>query len=102
MKIFRRGILLIVITVLLIIIVLGVANCSENTIAGLYVDEDNPRVFLHLQDDGKFTSVMGFSGSWQVDGNEVMLISPLGLETLRIEGDKLIDSKGKILVKKGK
>jgi len=44
---------------------------------------------------------LGFRGTWQIDGDELTFITPLGLETARIEGNKIITSGGGIWVKKG-
>ena len=81
----------------------GFTGCGTSTssVAGLYVNQDDPHVFLQLNSDGTFAAPFGMHGSWQVDGDELTLITPLGLDTARIEGNKIIEPYGTIWVKKG-
>ena len=44
--------------------------------------------------------MMDVRGEWQVDGTELTLITPLGLETYQIEGDKLTKNGREVWVKK--
>jgi len=91
------------VALVLLFSVVGFAGCSTSTssVAGLYVNQDDPHLFLQLNSDGTFVMPLGFHGSWQVDGNELTFITPLGLDTARIEGNKIIDSSGTVWVKKG-
>jgi hypothetical protein len=85
----------------LLVTVVGVVGCEKQTVAGLYIKQDDPRVFIQLNKDGTFITLLGINGSWRVDGNELMLITILGAETWKIEGNKIIDPGGDVWVKKG-
>ena len=74
---------------------------STSSVAGLYVSEDYPGGYLRLNSNGTFVMPLGFHGTWQIDGDELTFITPLGLERWRIEGNKIIDPGGSIWVKKG-
>jgi hypothetical protein len=73
----------------------------SDSVAGLYVNEDYPGSYMQLNSDGTFLMPLGFRGTWQIDGDELTFITPLGLDTARIEGNKIITSGGNIYVKKG-
>ena len=103
-KIFKE-ILLIVISVLLIFTILGSFGCSGSRIDGLYVAGDDSDLFLKLEKDGTWTTLLWFGGTWQVDGNELTLrVTDDGIllmaETMKIEGNKLIDSTSRVFIKK--
>ena len=87
------------VVLVLFVVMIGFASCGSSY-AGLYVNQREPIAFLQLNSDGTFVTLLGFGGSWQVDGNEITFITPLGLETGRIEGNKIIMS-GDVWVKKG-
>ena len=76
-------------------------GCSAtSSVAGLYESQGNPGYYINLNSDGTWVRPMGFHGEWQVDGNELTLISVFGLEKWRIEGNKLIDPTGSVYVKR--
>ena len=93
---------LLLIAILLSVVVTTVGcGSSTSSVAGLYVNEDYPGSYMQLNSNGTFLMPLGFRGTWQIDGDELTFITPLGLETARIEGNKIITSGGGIWVKKG-
>ena len=62
---------------------------------GKYISEDNPDDYMELKSNGTFYSEeegIGFSGSYDVNGNELTLSLAIGFATkVRIEGDVIID-----------
>ena len=88
---------------LLLIASLGLIGCetSRSSVAGLYVKQDEPNVYLQLNSDGTFAMPFGMEGNWQIDDNELTLIGPFGLGTAIIEGNRIITSDGDVFIKKG-
>lgn len=99
--------------IILLITLGGIASCgpSKASVAGTYVNQDNPEWYIELKKDGTFYSheAMGlvFTGEWEVEGDQIILKSPLGIAvTGKIEGDTIITidpiTGDEVIYKKGK
>jgi len=63
---------------------------AEGRLAGLYVSENDSSQFLKLENDGTWTTVWNIGGTWELKGDELLLITPVGLERYKIEGTRLV------------
>lgn len=87
----RRRFLLPILICILLTGIIGLGGCARTSVAGLYVYEDDPSIYIKLESDGKFYMPL-LEGTWEVKGKEVILLTPLGAEYFRLEGQKLIGS----------
>lgn len=83
--------------------VLGLAGCPPTTesVAGVYVWERDPQMYLRLREDGTFVLPMGIEGTWELEGDEILFLTPMGLGTGQIEGDTITLSDGEVFHKRG-
>lgn len=86
---------------LLLFIFLIPLSCAYigNDIAGLYVDPNNERNFVKINSNGTYYTVLGIEGEWERHGDEITFITPMGIATFKIEGNKLISPK-QVYIKK--
>jgi hypothetical protein len=96
----KRLILLIVLAVL--VVCLGVVNvsCDHNQYVGMYYGVESSGmggVWLELKSDGTYQTILGVSGTWKVEGNQLTVTYALGYDTYIIEDGKIMDQKGKVL-----
>lgn len=91
---------------------MGGCSCEpiRTSVAGTYVNEDNPEWYIELKEDGTFYSreMMGevFTGEWEIEGDKVVLKSPLGITiTVTLKGDTIVTidplTKKEVVYKKG-
>jgi len=97
----RRHIKALAIVLLVILVVLlAVTNVScdqRSKYVGIYYGvNDFDGSWLELRADGTFQSVLGFSGRWEVEGDQLTLIHTLGFDTYIIEHGKIMTQTGKV------
>jgi len=95
-KLVQAGILIV-----LLVGLIGMTGCGCR-ICGIWVEQDNPSVFIQFFDNGKWWNGL-LGGTWTADGNRITITAALfGADTLTLEGDKLIaDSTGDVYVRSG-
>jgi hypothetical protein len=100
-KYLMIGILL---TILLATVVTTV-GCNTCSICGVYVNKENPRLYIEFRDDGTYympVMVGVIQGHWYADGNKITVTSQLGSDTGKIVGNQFIDRSGGTWTKSGK
>jgi hypothetical protein len=82
-------------TILVAIFVIFVAQifigCGKTRVAGTYVNQDNPSEYLELKPEGTFylkEAGMGFTGKWELKGNEIRISWEGFVLTGEIKGNK--------------
>jgi hypothetical protein len=101
-----------IVTFIVVISLAGIIGCGTSSVAGTYVNQDNPSEYLELKKDGTFYShEMGIvlTGEWELDGDKIIFKLPIGIAlTGTIKGDTITSDvkdpfTGKaIIYKKGK
>lgn len=95
----KRSILLI--ALLLLVFCLGVVNVScdpRSKYVGMYYAAGSSEgAWLELRADGTFQGILGWSGRWEVEGNQLTLIHALGLEKWIIDDGKISTQSGRLL-----
>lgn len=85
---------------------LAVGCGGKAAICGKYVNEDDPREYLIIKDDGtfilkefEFGEPMTLTGDWHLEGDTLILSwMGFGVEG-EVRGNKIIDNEGKVWVK---
>jgi len=94
----KRLTLLVVLAML--VVCLGVVNAScdqESKYVGMYYGVGSYEgSWLELKADGTFQSVLGWSGRWEVAGNQLTLIHAFGVDRYVIEDNKIMFQSGKL------
>lgn len=92
--------LILVIVLVVLVVVLGVMNVScdqKSKYVGIYYGVDHfEGSWLELKADGTFQSVLGFSGRWEVEGNQLTLIHAFGFDTYIIADGKIMTQTGEL------
>jgi hypothetical protein len=93
---------LVVILVILLVGLIGVTGCDTCRVCGIWVEQDNPSVFIQFFDNGRYWNGL-IGGTWTADGNRITVATPLfGATTLTLQGDKLtLDGTGDVYVRSG-
>lgn len=92
-----------VIVIILLTTMVSMVGCNTCTICGVYVLKEEPNGYLEFRSDGTFNGPFGmFTGHWYADGDKITVTTQWGSGTGRIEGNRFIDSDGRIWVKSGK
>ena len=98
----KRSILLV--ALVLLVSCLGAVNVScdpkSEYIGWYYGAGSSEGAWLELRADGTFQGILGWSGRWEVEGNQLTLIHGLGLERWIIEDGKISTQSGRLLYAK--
>ncbi len=87
-------------TLALVIILFSVlaATACGGTIDGTYTSQDHPNDYIELRGDGTFFIMekdQGLSGTFKLDENQLVLISPSGASSVaELREDTIIDNSG--------
>ena len=84
----KKGVLILT----LIGLFLTLSGCSvfqSNSIAGTYYGEHSPEVYIKINSNGTFSTLMNITGTYEVSGNELTFFSSLGAYTYQIDGNRL-------------
>lgn len=75
-----------------------VAGCITGNVTGKYINEENPKEYFELDNDGTFFSqdqYGGTSGTWKQKDDKITLSTSFGAERLKMDDGILTDSQGK-------
>jgi len=90
--------LILLIALVVLVVLLGVVNFScdqKSKYVGMYYGVGSYEgSWLELKADGTFQSVLGWSGRWEVTGNQLTLIHAFGVDRYIIEDNKIMFQSG--------
>jgi hypothetical protein len=82
--------LVILTSITLLITVVGCSLIQRNSVAGTYYGKTTPSTYIKLKNDGTLTSILNLSGTYEVNGDKVTLLTGLGAYSYQINGTTLI------------
>jgi len=68
---------------------LGCSVIQSNSIAGTYYGQQSPEIYIKINSDDTFSTLMNMTGTYEVNGNELTFFSSLGAYTYQINGKTL-------------
>lgn len=90
------------ILVILLVGLIGMTGCNTCRVCGIWVEQDNPSVFIQFFENGKWWNGL-LGGTWTANGNRITITMALfGAGTMTLRGAELIDdSSGDVYVRSG-
>ena len=82
--------------IVLVVLMFAVVNIGCEQYAGIYVSVDTPGVWLELRSDGTCETLLGWTGRWEVTGNQLTIAHPFGYDTYIIENGKIMTQTGEV------
>lgn len=79
-------------TLIMVCLIITFAGCStiqNYSIAGTYYGQKNSTTYLKLNSDGTFTTLLGMGGTYEVHGNQLVILTGFGAYTYIISGNTL-------------